>query len=274
MNEIKEILDLLKKVSRTKLHTPKSFLNVEEFEDFTRDVLFPKDVYILLHKTHNYEQNSKDFVENSLLPDFKFRNLDLKIEFYIECKYRDITNIQNKIDDLIKIHESKKRTNEEENILEKNIKNIGRIELLSKQQYIRLLELNKEQRILICIGLYYQNTKNIYPYVIPIDHLITNYIHIYDLEDYIVPNNYTVIPGRIVDFYFDKSSFCISCKKAIENRPNQPLCRECHIDWQNHRSFKSEMNYCHNCGKKHKSSIARPDCIDCYKKNVNMVINL
>ncbi len=274
MNEFKEILDLLRKVSRTKLNPPKSFLNGEEFEDFTREVLFPKEVYDLLHKTHNYEQNSKDFVENSLLPDYKFRNRDLKIEFYIECKYRDITKIQNKIEELTTIQESKKRTNEEKIQLEKNIQKIGTIEILSQNQFNRLLELNKKQRVLICIGIYYQNTKNIYPYILPIEHMLTNSIHIYELENYIIPNNYTVIPERIADFYIDKSSNCISCKKEMENRPNQPLCRECHITWQRNKLFKSEMNYCHSCGKKHKSSVARPDCIDCYKKNINIAIDI
>lgn len=274
MNELNEILDFLRKVTRTKLNVPKSFLNGEEFENFTREVLFPKDVYELLHKTHNYEQNSEDFVEDSLLPDFKFRNRDLNIEFYVECKYRDITKIQNKIDEIVKIHESKKRTNEEDIILEKNIKKIGTIEILSANQFNRLLELNTKQRVLICIGIYYENTKNIYPYILPIEHMITNYIHIYDLENYIVPNNFTVIPDRIVDFYIDKSSNCISCKKPMEKRPFQPLCRNCHINWQKKRIFKSEMNYCHSCGKNHKSSVARPDCLDCYKKNVSITFDI
>ncbi|MCW7503560.1 hypothetical protein [Leptospira paudalimensis] len=159
MNELNEILDFLRKVTRTKLNVPKSFLNGEEFENFTREVLFPKDVYELLHKTHNYEQNSEDFVEDSLLPDFKFRNRDLNIEFYLECKYRNITKIQNKIDEIVKIHESKKRANEEDNILEKNIKKIGTIEILSSNQFNRLLELNTKQRVLICIGIYYEKHK-------------------------------------------------------------------------------------------------------------------
>ncbi|EMY61591.1 cytochrome c3 family protein [Leptospira terpstrae] len=274
MNEFNELIDILRKVTRTKLNIPKSFLTGEEFEDFAREVLFPKEVYDLLHKTHNYKQNSQDFVEDSLLPDFKFRNRDLNIEFYIECKYRDITKIQNNIDELTKIHESKKRTHEEEILLEKNINKIGTVEILPQSQYNRLLELNIKQRVLICIGLYYEKTKNIYPYVIPIEHLTTNSIHIYDLENYIVPNNYTVIPDRIAEFYLDKSSNCISCKKTIENRLQQPLCRECHFNWQRNRVFKSEMNYCHSCGKKHKSSVARPNCIECYKKNINVVFDI
>jgi hypothetical protein len=70
------------------IYTPESFLRGEDFEKYVENYLFPKTYYDLLEKTHNYRINSKNYVEASLKPDFKYRDRLTKKEFYIEAKFR------------------------------------------------------------------------------------------------------------------------------------------------------------------------------------------
>lgn len=72
----------------------RSFLKGEAFERYTRDKIFTKSQYALVQKTHNYDQNRNDFVESSLNPDFKFRDLRTKKVFWIECKFRSYNATQ------------------------------------------------------------------------------------------------------------------------------------------------------------------------------------
>lgn len=65
-----------------------SFNKGQAFEDYVESVLFSKELYDLLHKTNNYQQNSQRFVENSKHPDFKFRCKLTGQEFHVEAKYR------------------------------------------------------------------------------------------------------------------------------------------------------------------------------------------
>jgi hypothetical protein len=71
-----------------KITKEESFKKGEEFEQYVRDHLFTKEKYVIVERTHNYETNSKDFVESTLKPDFKFRNVGTKSEFYVEAKWR------------------------------------------------------------------------------------------------------------------------------------------------------------------------------------------
>ncbi len=67
---------------------PESFVKGDEFEEYVRSYLFPKDEYNILHRTHDYETNKDDFVEDSKEPDFKFKSIKSGKEFFIEAKYR------------------------------------------------------------------------------------------------------------------------------------------------------------------------------------------
>lgn len=58
-------------------------------ENFVDNNLFPESHYVLVHKTHDYFQNSKRFVESSLKPDFGFRCKNTGREFYVEVKLRN-----------------------------------------------------------------------------------------------------------------------------------------------------------------------------------------
>jgi hypothetical protein len=75
------------------INTPESFKMGQEFEDYVEKYLFPKSHYDVLEKTHNYQTNSRNYVEASLNPDFKFRDRYTKKEFYVEAKFR--TSIYN-----------------------------------------------------------------------------------------------------------------------------------------------------------------------------------
>ncbi len=85
------ILSLVSKIVTVisdEINTPESFKRGQQFEDYVEKYLFPPNYYDLTEKTHNYQTNSKHYVEASLNPDFKFRDRLTKKEFYIEAKFR------------------------------------------------------------------------------------------------------------------------------------------------------------------------------------------
>lgn len=87
------------KAFTSEISKPDSFVKGEEFEDYVRNVLFPKSEYDLIHRTHNYNSNNGDFVESSLKPDFTFRDRKTDEVFYIEVKWRaGYYNFKNKIE--------------------------------------------------------------------------------------------------------------------------------------------------------------------------------
>lgn len=70
------------------VNKPDSFVKGEAFEEYVRQNPFPMDRYKLIHRSHDYNTNQSDYVESSLLPDFKFRDLATNKEFFVECKFR------------------------------------------------------------------------------------------------------------------------------------------------------------------------------------------
>ena len=67
---------------------PKTYVKGETFEDFLRRVIFPAPHYALEAMTHDYSVNREDFVESSIMPDFRFRDRASGRTFYVEAKYR------------------------------------------------------------------------------------------------------------------------------------------------------------------------------------------
>ena len=82
--------------------TPRSYRVGEKFEELVREIFFPKYYYTLVHKSPNYKQNKDDYVESSWLPDYKLRCTDTDKEFWVECKYRNITNLLDKVKDFFR----------------------------------------------------------------------------------------------------------------------------------------------------------------------------
>ncbi|MCX6351730.1 MAG: hypothetical protein NTX03_07700 [Bacteroidetes bacterium] len=68
--------------------TPESHKIGQNFENYVREYLFTEEFYDLVERTHDYNTNSRDYVESSLKPDFKFRDKLTKKEFYVEAKFR------------------------------------------------------------------------------------------------------------------------------------------------------------------------------------------
>lgn len=60
----------------------------EEFEQFLREKFYSPDEYILIQKTHNFNENKRGFIKSSLNPDFLYLDKKSREEFYVEAKYR------------------------------------------------------------------------------------------------------------------------------------------------------------------------------------------
>lgn len=71
-----------------RINTPESFKVGQDFEKYVEEYLFPKKYYDMIERTHDYHTNSKNYVEASLNPDFKFRDRTTKKLFYVEAKFR------------------------------------------------------------------------------------------------------------------------------------------------------------------------------------------
>jgi hypothetical protein len=67
---------------------PEPFEKGKAFENYVRKYIFPKEQYVLLRKTHCYEENKNDYVEDSKLPDYTFRCKETNREFHVEVKFR------------------------------------------------------------------------------------------------------------------------------------------------------------------------------------------
>ena len=97
-------MSILKKLGKglqalaNELTKPESFSKGEEFEEYVRKVVFPKDKYDLVHRSHKYADNKEDYVETSLYPDFAFRCKESNREFFVEVKFRNGTYYKNKIE--------------------------------------------------------------------------------------------------------------------------------------------------------------------------------
>lgn len=62
----------------------------EALEDDVADHFFPDSLYEMIHRTHDINANSKRFIRSSLYPDFHFEIRSTNIQFWIECKHREI----------------------------------------------------------------------------------------------------------------------------------------------------------------------------------------
>lgn len=81
-----------------KIINTESFEKGEAFESFVHNVIFTKDKYDTISKTHNFNQNLKIYIEDSLKPDFKFRCKKSLKEFWVEAKFRSNYNHEDKLD--------------------------------------------------------------------------------------------------------------------------------------------------------------------------------
>ncbi|HUX59545.1 MAG TPA: hypothetical protein VMV77_21410 [Bacteroidales bacterium] len=251
------IFDSFKKAARTfveDINTPESFKKGQKFEDFTREVIFSVDRYKLIKKTHDYKQNSIDFVQDSLEPDFKFECKDTGKQFYVESKFRTWFYQ-------------------------------GKIEFCKNDQFKRLQEINKKEPVFILIGLDGEPKDPEYVLLIPMSDIKSNSLSEEFLENYDIAHNVS-IPQKKLWSLVDQSSkkdakeiktkiatfqkkpdtgYCIRCKDELKIDVKHPFCKTCYSEWNKHKNPTHIEKYCHICGNANKGSFAKPVCYSCYK---------
>ena len=60
--------------------------------------------------------------------------------------------------------------------------------------------------------------------------------------------------------------YCIRCEARISYDPSKPLCSSCYSSWSDYENYDYKENVCHGCGEYGVTSMARPQCSDCYKQ--------
>ncbi len=156
--KIKSPSTTVKFKNQNKSGVPDSFDKGEKFEEFLREKIFTKENYILVHKTHNYQTNSNDFVESSLLPDFKFRCKSTNKEFFVEVKFRTTT-------------------------LE------GKVEWCNQKQFERYKNVNKKALTFLALGYKGSPAKPDEIYVIPISKINYSGLYLSTFDEYRIPTN-------------------------------------------------------------------------------------
>lgn len=67
------------------------------------------------------------------------------------------------------------------------------------------------------------------------------------------------------------SGFCIRCRAEINLDPIYPYCRICYRAWKKSEDEEEEEEFCHICGERNASSLLRPACYQCWKKNKDLL---
>ena len=63
--------------------------------------------------------------------------------------------------------------------------------------------------------------------------------------------------------------FCIRCQTGIKLAPETPYCLADYQKWKKFgdKKYEEKSGVCHICGKANSSSMEKPACTECYKKN-------
>lgn len=257
------LFDSLTKAAKTFIedyNTPESFKKGEKFEAYTREIIFPKAKYNLLKQTHNYSQNSKDYVKESLEPDFKFECIETKQQFYIEAKFRS------------EIYD-------------------GKIQFSYKAQFERYKEIGKTELVFIIIGMGENPSKPEHVCLIPLDEIESIHLNESFLEKYTIANNRPIAISKLEDYIKIKKqkqvkspsatvakrtnvekpkqknvAYCIRCGGNLPFNIEKPLCKDCYSEWAEYKNEDYEENFCHHCGKDKDVTFAKPVCYNCYKQ--------
>ena len=246
------LLSSLKKAAQTfveDLNTPESFKKGQKFEDFSREVIFSNDRYKLLKKTHDYKQNSEDFVEDTLEPDFKFECLETKRQFYVEAKFRSWFYK-------------------------------GKLEIFSKSQYQRLKEINKKEPVFIIIGIDGEPDNPEYVCLVPMSDIKSPSLTDEFLDDYDIAHNVSISPKKLWNLVNidtptkvpkkntnKNNGYCIRCKTELKIDIKHPFCKNCYNEWNKYKNDEYVEKFCHVCGELNKVTFSKPVCYKCYKAN-------
>lgn len=138
--------------------TPESFKKGEQFEKYVRTYLFVSAYYDVVHKTHSYLDNKGDYVEESMKPDYLFRDKYSKKEFYVEVKFRS-NSYQGKVEWCKNIYQLK-----------------------------RYKQLDKEKPVFILLGIEGEPSKPAYIFLIPMKEIKYTGLFYSFLENYLIDN--------------------------------------------------------------------------------------
>ncbi len=214
---------------------PDSFLKGEEFEEYVRKYLFPKDKYTLIHRTHDYHTNEKDFVSSSLEPDFGFAIENSNLEFYVEVKYRE--NFFN-----------------------------GKVEWCSGNQLKRYKQISNQIPTLLALGMGGNSNNPDYVYLIPLKDINFTGLFPSFLEKYEVKRRKSISYPEVEYLLGFTKAFCIRCGTKISFDFKHPYCISCYEIWAKFKNKNYNEKYCHQCGNNNSSTIQKPVCYNCYKK--------
>lgn len=64
-----------------------------------------------------------------------------------------------------------------------------------------------------------------------------------------------------------KKGFCLRCQEKIKYNPERPYCKECFYSWNEWENYDYVEMFCHSCGDVEDTTMNKPECYDCYKKN-------
>lgn len=225
--------------------TPESFKKGEAFEKFVREEVFPKDTYQLIHKTSKYKQNSKDFAEDSLNPDFKLRCKERQKEFHVEAKYRSNLYNNNKL-------------------------------FYNPAQFDRYKDLDKATTVFVALGLGGKPSSPLDVCVIPMRDIKSPVVSDEFLADYVL--SLSPISPKVLwrllgntgaaqqKISSKQKGHCVRCGNEIELNPDHPLCPSCYQKWSEFKNPDYPEKVCHFCGQKKEGvTFAKPACYACYK---------
>lgn len=64
------------------------------------------------------------------------------------------------------------------------------------------------------------------------------------------------------------NGFCIRGGEIIPLDTTHPLCLKHYNVWKEHSDPEYKEKYCHMCGQLYKTSLSKPLCLSCFKKNI------
>jgi len=64
----------------------------------------------------------------------------------------------------------------------------------------------------------------------------------------------------------EQDGYCIRGDETIQYDVKHPLCHKHYDIWKTHSDINYPEHYCHDCGKKYKTTFRLPLCPSCYKK--------
>ena len=64
----------------------------------------------------------------------------------------------------------------------------------------------------------------------------------------------------------EQKGYCIRSGEAIAYDVRHPLCSKHYEAWKEYHDPDYKENFCHRCGERHRTSVNKPLCLSCFKK--------